>query len=324
MRVLVTGGAGYIGSVVSEMLVGEGHDVVLFDNLSTGHRCAVPESCALIEGDLRDTDKLRDVLDMDIDAVLHFAARSLVPESIQDPLSYWEHNVGSSLSLVRAMQDIGVSRLVFSSTAAVYGDHDVDLLNEDLPCQPSHAYGASKRAIEMLLEDVQRSGRIDSIFLRYFNAAGASARHGEDHHPETHLIPNLLRAAREGQPARLYGMNYPTADGTCVRDYIHVLDLGAAHLAALTALDTGVRGAINLGSGSGYSVLEVVEAVRRVTGIDLQVETHDRRAGDPARLVAAVARAAELLQWQPRQDLETIVRSAWEYQRRQTPGPGRE
>jgi UDP-glucose 4-epimerase len=313
MRVLVTGGAGYIGSVVSEMLVAASHDVVVYDNLSTGQRQAVPRGCALIEGDVRDTDALRDALDQEIDAVLHFAARSLVPESMQDPVTYWEHNVGASLSLVRAMQDIGVSRLIFSSTAAVYGEPRIDLLHEELPCQPMHAYGASKRAIEMLLEDAQRAGCIDSIFLRYFNAAGASASRGENHRPETHLIPNLLAAAAAGRPARIYGDDYATADGTCVRDYVHVVDLGAAHVAALTALDAGVRGAINLGSGHGWSVREVVDCVRQVTGIDLQVQVEGRRPGDPSRLVASIARAADHLHGQPQQDLEGMVRSSWDW-----------
>lgn len=321
MRVLVTGGAGYIGSVVTEQLVDSGHDVVVLDNLSTGHRDAVPSVCGFVEADLRDTDAVCDILRDGVEAVLHFAARSLVPESMQDPLSYWSHNLGSSLSLVRAMRDSGVRRLVFSSTAAVYGEPDAAFLGEDLPCRPLHAYGGSKRAIEMLLEDEQRAGFIDSVFLRYFNAAGASAAHGEAHDPETHLIPNLLRAASRGETARVFGNDYPTEDGTCVRDYVHVIDLARAHVLALEGLDGGVRGPVNLGSGRGYSVLEVLAAVQRVTQRDIAIDIHPRRAGDPPRLVADIARARAQLDWTPRHTgLDAIVRSAWDWRRHHPQG----
>jgi UDP-glucose 4-epimerase len=321
MRVLVTGGAGYIGSVVTEQLVADGHDIVVVDNLSTGHRQAVEPHCSFVEADLRDTDTLRDTLRGGIEAVLHFAARSLVPESMQDPLSYWSHNLTSSFSLVRAMRDSGVRRLVFSSTAAVYGEPDQEFLGEDLACRPQHAYGGSKRAIEMLLEDEQRAGFIDSVFLRYFNAAGATHAHGEAHEPETHLIPNLLHAASEGAPARLFGDDYPTDDGTCVRDYVHVADLARAHVRALAALGEGLRGPVNLGSGQGYSVRQVLESVQRVTGRRLAVDVHARRPGDPPRLVADITRARQALEWTPqRADLDGIVRSAWEWRRQHPRG----
>jgi UDP-glucose-4-epimerase GalE len=230
---------------------------------------------------------------------------------MQDPLSYWSHNVGSSLSLVRAMRDTRVKRLVLSSTAAVYGEPHEESIKEDLPCLPLHAYGGSKRAIEMLLEDEQRAGFIDSIFLRYFNAAGSTPDHGEAHDPETHLIPNLLHAAAQDGVARIYGNDYPTADGTCVRDYVHVVDLARAHVSALEALQGELRGPINLGSGRGHSVMEVLEAVQRVTRRRITVEIHGRRPGDPPRLVADIQRARRRLDWTPREGLDAMVRSAW-------------
>jgi UDP-glucose 4-epimerase len=329
MRVLVTGGAGYIGSVVCEQLLAQRNEVVVFDNLSTGHRQAVMEGCQFVQGDLRDTDKLLSVLQHGVDAVLHFAARSIVPESMQQPLAYWDHNLGSSLSLLRAMSESGVKRLVFSSTAAVYGEPAVEslhdgLLHEGLPCVPLHAYGASKRAIEMLLEDTQRAGQLQCICLRYFNAAGASETHGESHSPETHLIPNLLQAATQpaGQ-ARVFGNDYPTEDGTCVRDYVHVVELADAHLRALKALSEGVSGAINLGSGSGFSVLDVVKSVRRVTRSALPVALEPRRPGDPPRLVADIRHAEKVLGWRPQQQagaLDDIVLSAWQWLQRHPGG----
>lgn len=320
MRVVVVGGAGYVGSVVTEHLVRAGHAVTVLDDLSTGHRAAVDAAARFVHGDLHDVSVLASVLE-GAEAVLHFAARSLVPESMRDPLGYYASNVGGAIALVRGMLAHDVRRLVFSSSAAVYGEPAEVPTPESAPARPTHAYGGSKRAIEMLLEDAGRAHGIRSLSLRYFNAAGASARCGEDHRPETHLIPNLLQAASApAVPLTVHGDDYATRDGTCVRDYVHVDDLARAHVAGLEALDSGVQGALNLGSGRGQSVLEIVAAARRVTGCQVPVRVGPRRAGDPPELVADVTRAEAEIGWRPQVDLDAMLESAWRWRERHPRG----
>jgi UDP-glucose 4-epimerase len=322
VRLFVTGGAGYVGSVVCEHLLQQGHEVTVFDDLSTGHRAAVPAAAQFVGGDLRDAAALGAALPAGCDAVLHFASRSIVADSMRDPIGYWEHNVGGATVLLRVLAGRGVRRVVFSSSAAVYGDPEAQPIPEDAPPRPLHPYGSSKRAIEMLLEDAARSIGLASIQLRYFNAAGASAACGEDHRPETHLVPRLLDAAlADDAPAvPIYGDDWPTPDGTCIRDYIHVEDLAAAHARALEGLSQGVHGAVNLGSGRGHSVREILDCVRRVTGRNLPVRVEPRRPGDPARLVAGVERAARELGWRAGRDLDAVVTSAWNWRQRHPQG----
>lgn len=325
MRVLVTGGAGYIGSVVVEELLSRGDEVVVLDNLCTGHRAAVHPDARFVQGDTRDTPAVTRLLrEARIDAVVHMAAHSQVGTSVSDPRSYFDNNVRGGLALLDAMADVGVGRIVFSSTAAVYGEPDHCPIDEGAATRPTSPYGDTKLMLETVL------GRYDAAYglryaaLRYFNAAGASARAGEDHRPETHLIPRLLVAARDGGPAAtLFGTDYPTRDGTCVRDYIHVLDLARAHVLALGALGERSR-VYNLGNGDGYTVREVVEAAERVTGRTVPVVVGPRRAGDPATLVASSRRIREELGWSPRYPgLDGIIGSAWEWMRRYPQGwPG--
>jgi UDP-glucose 4-epimerase len=314
MRLFVTGGAGYVGSIVAEHLVRDGHEVTVFDDLSTGHRAAVPAAAHLVVGSLHDADAVQAAMAPGTDAVLHFAARSIVSDSMRDPVGYWEHNVGGALILLRAVAAAKVRRFVFSSSAAVYGEPAAQPIPETRAAAPTHAYGASKRAIEVLLEDAHQALGLRAVSLRYFNAAGASAHCGEDHRPETHLVPRLLQAALgPAAPVPLYGNDYPTHDGTCRRDYVHVEDLAEAHVRALSALESGGLGVVNLGSGGGTSVLEVIAAVEKVTGRRLPVRVEPRRAGDPPELVAAVERARRVLGWQPSRSLLDTVASAWRW-----------
>jgi UDP-glucose-4-epimerase GalE len=323
MRLFVTGGAGYVGSVVVEHLVRDGHEIVVFDDFSTGHRGAVPAGVTVRSGDLRDPEAVVRALEPGTDAVLHFASRSIVPDSMRDPVGYWEHNVGGAMSLLRAVAAARVGRFVFSSSAAVYGEAVEQPIPESAPTRPTHPYGATKRAIEMLLEDSSRTTGLRIACLRYFNAAGASRQRGEDHRPETHLIPRLVRAALSpGTSVPLYGTDYPTPDGTCLRDYVHVEDLADAHVRALRALESGSIGAVNLGSGRGTSVREILAAVERVTGTELPVRVEPRRAGDPAVLVARVERAATELGWKPERDLDEVVASALQWMRDHPHGYG--
>jgi UDP-glucose 4-epimerase len=315
MRVLVTGGAGYIGSVVSAQLLATGHEVVVVDDLSTGHADAVPPGAEFHQLGITD---LGGVLGgWGIDAVIHFAAKSLVGESVADPAKYWHSNVGGTLALLDAMRASGVFRIVFSSTAATYGDATDNPIPETAPTRPTSAYGASKLAIDLVLSNYTKAYDLAAVSLRYFNVAGAllmsdSAGYGERHVVETHLIPLALRAARdEGGCVSLYGSDYPTPDGTCVRDYIHVVDLADAHLRALNVATPGEHQIVNLGSGSGNSVREVIETVRQVTGRDLSVREQPRRAGDPATLVAANDLAATALDWRPKQSLAQMISDAW-------------
>ncbi|HST53752.1 MAG TPA: UDP-glucose 4-epimerase GalE [Pyrinomonadaceae bacterium] len=314
MRVLITGGAGYIGSVVTEELVKGGHEAVVYDSLYKGHRGAVVEGAEFVEGDLKDGELLRASL-RGADAVIHMAADSLVGESVTNPAKYYRNNVTAGLSLLDAMHDAGVRRLVFSSTAATYGEPEKQPIEESDPTRPTNPYGESKLAFERALQWYEHAYVIRYASLRYFNAAGATARCGEDHDPETHLIPIVLQAAAGRRThVEVYGTDYPTRDGTCVRDYIHVVDLARAHILALSILDE--RSAIyNLGcGGSGYTVSEVVETAREVTGRDIEVRTGARRAGDPAVLVASSEKIRRELGWSPqRQDLREIISSAWEW-----------
>lgn len=316
MRVLVTGGAGYIGSVLTEELLSAGHEVTVYDNLSKGHRDAVPEGAAFVEGDLLDGERLRGALrDRKIEAVVHMAASSLVGESVADPAKYYRANVEGGLSLLDAMRLEGVGMMVFSSTAAVYGEPVQQPIEETAPTAPTSPYGETKLAFEHALHWYEKAYGIRHVSLRYFNAAGASERNGERHDPETHLIPLVLRAAMGQSPGVvIFGDDYPTRDGTCVRDYIHVLDLARAHVLALESLRDGAPSAIyNLGcGGEGYTVREVVDAAREVSGRDIPVHVGPRRPGDPAVLVASSERIARELGFQPAlQDLHVIIRSAW-------------
>ncbi|HET8554357.1 MAG TPA: UDP-glucose 4-epimerase GalE [Rhodanobacteraceae bacterium] len=320
MKVLVCGGAGYIGSHMVRHLVQGGHEVVVFDNLSTGHREAVGD-VALVEGDVLDARALDAVFAAHrLDAVMHFCARSLVGESVHKPLAYYENNVVGTLGLMRAMQRAGVDKLVFSSTAAVFGQPQAELIDEDHPTQPINPYGASKLMVERMLADAATAFGLRSVALRYFNAAGADASGelGESHDPETHLIPNVLRAALgQGGGLKVFGDDYATRDGTCVRDYVHVNDLAAAHLAAVQFMQEHEGAHVfNLGNGEGFTVLEVIEAARRVTGADIAFERAPRRAGDPAVLVASSVRAREQLGWQPQYtDIGAIIETAWRWHR---------
>ena len=333
MRVLVTGGAGYIGSVSAEVLLREGHDVVVLDDLSTGHRAAVPEGASLEVGSYGETTAVDDLFARQaFDAILHCAARSLVGESVRDPARYYRDNVAGGIALLEAARGHGVKRFVFSSTASVYGTPRETPIREDADLRPINPYGETKRTFEGALAWYAEAYGFRSVSLRYFNAAGASEALGEDHRPETHLIPIVLRAAMAGDEVTVFGDDYRTPDGTCIRDYIHVLDLARAHLLALeaTAPDdprTGKPGepaaalVCNLGSGRGYSVREVLTAAERTIGRLIAQRVGPRRAGDPPVLVASSDRAREVLGWTARDDsLEAMIDSAWAWQRRHPEG----
>ena len=315
MRVLVTGGAGYIGSGVVEELLASGHTAVVYDNLYKGHRDAVHPQAEFVHADLLDSGPLREALS-GVDAVVHLAAHSLVGESVQEPARYYRNNVVAGIALADAMREHGVRRLVFSSTAAVYGQPAKQPIEETDPTAPTNPYGETKLAFENALRWYSAAYDLRSISLRYFNAAGATARCRERHQPETHLVPLVLQAAAGRIPQlTIFGADYPTPDGTCIRDYVHVSDLARAHVLALEALANGHSGgAYNLGcGGSGYSVMQVVEVALSVCGRDIPVRIGPRRRGDPAVLVASSQRIIGDLGWRPRlQDLREIVRSAWE------------
>ncbi|MEU1674200.1 UDP-glucose 4-epimerase GalE [Streptomyces roseifaciens] len=314
-KCLVTGGAGYVGSVVAAHLLAAGHTVTVLDDLSTGHRAAVPEGAAFVEGRVQDAGRW---LDSSYDAVLHFAAFSQVGQSVADPEPYWRNNVGGTADLLAAMRDAGVRTLVFSSTAATYGEPAGVPVTEDAPTAPTNPYGATKLAVDHMIGGECAAHGLAAVSLRYFNVAGAYGPYGERHAPETHLIPLVLQVARgEREAIAVYGDDYPTPDGTCVRDYIHVADLAEAHLRALSAARDGEHLICNLGNGNGFSVHEVIETVRKVTGHPVPQIAAPRRAGDPAVLVASAERARETLGWTPRRpDLAGIVADAWEFARR--------
>lgn len=323
MRVLVTGGAGYVGSVSIEALLAAGHEVVVVDDFSTGHRAALPSAVAAVDGSVGDTSLIGDILARQrTDAVLHCAARSLVGESVTDPAGYYRDNIVGGMNLLDAMRATGVRRLVFSSSAAVYGEPDATPVTEAAPLHPISPYGETKRAFEAMLHWYGRAYGLRSISLRYFNAAGATASNGEDHDPETHLIPNVVAAALGGRELVLFGDDYPTADGTPIRDYIHVADLADAHLLALDATASGEGAdAYNLGSGRGFSVREVLRAAEVIVGRSIPHRTGPRRSGDPPVLVASAERAQAELGWRARRgSLDEMVGSAWAWGQRHPAG----
>src|SRR5687768_13063963 len=305
MKLLVTGGAGYIGSVVANQLLERGHEVAVLDDLSRGHRGAIPEAARFLEVGLADLDRTADALAEGFDGVLHFAALALVAESVEHPERYHRGNFVGTLNLLDAMREHGVRRLVFSSTCATYGEPEQVPMPETLPTNPVNAYGNSKLAVDRMIGDECRANGLGAVSLRYFNVAGASGELGEDHHPETHLIPLVLQAAAGvREHVSVFGTDYPTEDGTAIRDYIHVEDLGRAHLLALDAIEPGRHVIYNLGNGLGFSVREVIEAARRVTGREIPVKEGPRRPGDPAQLVAAGDKARDGLGWAPEKDLD--------------------
>jgi UDP-glucose 4-epimerase len=316
MRLLVSGGAGYIGSVVAAQLLAAGHDVTVLDDLSTGHEDAVPPGAAFVRGSIR--DKAVSVLaERDIEAVLHFAGSSLVGESVADPAGYWANNLGGTLALLDAMRRADTGRIIFSSTAAVYGEPERTPIEETCPTRPTNPYGASKLAVDTALAEYAPLQGFGAVSLRYFNVSGAQqAAHGswlgERHTPETHLIPNVLAGAAANRDVQIFGDDYPTPDGTCIRDYIHVTDLADAHLRALSACEPGRHRIYNLGNGSGFSVREVIDVCRVVTERDIPVTVAPRRPGDPAILVASARRIQSDLGWQARNDLLAMVTDAWQ------------
>jgi UDP-glucose 4-epimerase len=317
MRVLVTGGAGYVGSVVTAQLLSEGHQVVVVDDLSTGHADAVPPGAEFHQLDVAALDPV--LGDWGVEAVIHFAAKSLVGESVAEPARYWRTNVVGTVALLDSLRAHGIDRIVFSSSAATYGQSKEQPIREDAPTAPTSAYGSSKLAVDLALADYARAYGLGAISLRYFNVAGAlrtpeGRYYGERHTTETHLIPNALRAASgTGEALPLFGTDYPTPDGTCVRDYIHVVDLAHAHVQSLGVAAPGIHRIVNLGRGSGNSVREVLRTVRAVTGSDVPVAEAPRRPGDPPVLIASNDRAADLLGWRPTLSLRAMVEDAWEF-----------
>jgi len=315
MRLLVTGGAGYIGSIVAAQLIAAGHDVTVLDDLSTGHADAVPPGARFVRGDVR--SDAAPVLAGGIDAVLHFAAKSLVGESVAEPAMYWSHNLGGSLALLEAMRATGVETIVFSSTASTYGEPESIPVEETAAPRPTNPYGASKLAVDIALAEYARLHGLGAVSLRYFNVAGAFRDQagdwlGERHTVETHLIPNILKIARDQSgPVSIFGDDYPTADGTCIRDYLHITDLAAAHLLALAGCRPAEHQIFNLGSGTGYSNLEVLTACREVTGLDIPAKVIGRRVGDPAVLIASSERISRELGWRPERGLHEMVADAW-------------
>ncbi|TQE20875.1 UDP-glucose 4-epimerase GalE [Streptomyces ipomoeae] len=314
-KYLVTGGAGYVGSVVAQHLLEAGHEVVVLDNLSTGFREGVPAGATFVEDDIRDAGKW---LDPSFDAVLHFAAFSQVGESVVKPEKYWDNNVGGTMALLAAMREAGVRKLVFSSTAATYGEPETTPIVESAPTKPTSPYGASKLAVDHMITGEAAAHGLGAVSLRYFNVAGAYGPCGERHDPESHLIPLVLQVAQGKRDAiSVFGDDYPTPDGTCIRDYIHVADLAEAHLLALDAAVPGEHLICNLGNGNGFSVREVIETVRQVTGHPIPEVVAPRRGGDPAVLVASAQTARDRLGWNPsRAELAEIIADAWEFAQR--------
>lgn len=315
--ILVTGGAGYIGSITAELLLSRGEQVVVLDNLERGHRAAVPAGVPFYEGNVGDQQLVAQIArEHELEACIHFAALAYVGESINEPERYYSNNVAQGTALLESLQKAGVRRFVFSSSCATYGEPQETPISEDHPQHPTNPYGSTKLLMEKALADYDRQYNFRSIALRYFNAAGATRDRGELHHPETHLVPNVIAAARgELAAVSVFGNDYPTPDGTAIRDYIHVSDLAEAHILALNHIRNGVGSdQINLGNGRGYSVMEVIETVRQVTQRAIPFTIEPRRAGDPSRLVANADKARRILGWQPSfPDLESIVRSDWEW-----------
>ena len=324
-RVVVTGGAGYIGSHSVRALVDAGHAVAVLDDLSAGHEHAVPEGVTLVRAQIHDHAAVRQLLiDHRADAVMHFAAWLAVGESVAKPIDYYQNNVSGTLTVLAALRDAGVKRFIFSSTCAVYGEPSRVPIDESLPKNPINAYGETKLTIERALPHLERAYGLRWIALRYFNAAGAHPDGilGEDHDPEIHLIPLAIRAATGGPPLRVFGEDYPTPDGTCLRDYIHVMDLAEAHIRALESLERGApSNAFNVGTGTPHSVKSVIDTVTRVVGRPVAWDSAPRRPGDPAVLYAAADRARHELGWRPKYaDLEVIVRHAWQWHERHPRG----
>jgi len=322
MKIFVVGGAGYIGSVCAELLLDEGHTVCIFDNLSEGHRAAVDSRAEFIEGDLGTIDPIQSALTaFRPEAVMHFAASALVAESMENPSKYFRNNIGNGLNLLDAMVATGVNQLVFSSTCAIFGPPERLPIDETLPKRPINPYGDSKLAFEKILRWYGEIHGLRFVSLRYFNAAGASGKFGEEHRVETHLIPNVLKVALGQKPhVEIYGTDYDTPDGTCIRDYIHILDLSRAHILALNSAKSEFY---NLGTGGGTSVREVIESCRKITGHEIPVVEKPRRPGDPARLVAASDKIQGELDWQPKfQNIDAIIESAWRWHQKFPNGYG--
>ncbi len=315
MKLLVTGGAGYIGSVVAAQLLAAGHEVAVLDDLSTGHANAVPDGARFVQGEIADADLVRTVLGTDTDAVLHFAAASLVGESTVDPALYYRRNVAGTMELLDSMRSVGTPEIVFSSSAATYGEPEEIPIPETAPTRPTNPYGATKAAIDEMIGWYSGAYGLAATSLRYFNVAGSDGERGERHSPETHLIPIVLQAADDPtRSVEVFGTDYPTPDGTAIRDYVHVADLADAHVRALGG-PAGVHRIYNLGSGIGYSVREVIAAFQEATGRAIRVEEGPRRTGDPARLVASNGLIAEDLGWTPVHGLDSMVQSAWNFAR---------
>jgi len=316
MRILVVGGAGYIGSICTEVLLDDGHNVTVFDNLTEGHRRAVDPRAHFIEGDLADRSAIEAALsNSQPEAVMHFAASALVSESMAQPSKYFRNNIANGLNLLDAMVAAGVNKIVFSSTCAIFGRPERQPMDENLPTGPINPYGESKLAFERILRWYDEIHGLKFVSLRYFNAAGASARFGEDHRRETHLIPNVLKVALGQKPSvEVYGTDYETPDGTCIRDYIHIVDLARAHI---LALDSAKSEFYNLGTGGGTSVREVIDVARKVAGRSIETVERSRRPGDPPRLVATSEKIKRDLRWNPQfQSLEAIIESAWKWHQR--------
>jgi UDP-glucose 4-epimerase len=324
MNILVTGGAGYIGSVVVEELIRRGHRVVVLDNLRQGHREAVLSGTELVEADLLDTQAIKRVFSRyEFEAVMHLAAETVVGYSTSDPQRFFQNNVVGGINLLEAMLNSHVNKIIFSSSAAVYGEHGGSPLEEEANKVPVNAYGDSKLIFEGILSRYEKAYGLKYVSLRYFNAAGATERLGEDHRPETHLIPAVIKAAMTGKAVSIYGADYPTADGTCVRDFVHVGDIGHAHVLALEKAEEFSGRAYNLGNQRGYSVLEVAAKAREITGVDMPFIFSNRRPGDPAVLVASSARARQDLGWVPAlSGLDTIIGSTWDWMRKHPEGYG--
>jgi UDP-glucose 4-epimerase len=322
MKIFVVGGAGYIGSVCAELLLNEGHTVCVFDNLSEGHRAAVDSRAQFVEGDLASGDRIQSALQaFQPEAVMHFAASALVAESMVNPSKYFRNNIGNGVNLLDAMVATQVNRLVFSSTCAIFGPPDRLPIDETLPQRPINPYGESKLAFEKILRWYDEIHGLRFVTLRYFNAAGASEKLGEEHRIETHLIPNVLKVALgQKKEVEIYGTDYETPDGTCIRDYIHILDLARAHVLALQAPTSAHY---NLGTGGGTSVREVIESCRKITGHKIPVVEKPRRPGDPARLVAASEKIQQELGWRPQfQSIDAIIESAWKWHQKFPNGYG--
>jgi UDP-glucose 4-epimerase len=323
MNILVTGGAGYVGSIVSEQLAKQGHEVFVLDNLTQGHHPTIDDDPVFLWFDIEEVDDLEDILvQCRIDAVMHMAAETVVEYSVTDPRRYFKTNIIGGIALLDAMIKSNVNRIVFSSSASVYGEPVSTPIEEDHPKNPINSYGETKLMFENIMKWYGIAYGLKHISLRYFNAAGASGNHGEDHRPETHLIPNILTAAfNPEKPVAVFGTDYPTRDGSCVRDFVHVVDIARAHILALEKLDEFSGRAYNLGSGEGHSVLEIIQIAREVTGADIPFEVHPRRTGDPAVLVASSSCARSELGWEPEHtSLKEIIESAWKWMKEHPDG----